>query len=339
MNNKNIDTLNIVLIFLSLYLAFKLPFELFLFSYAVLGPLHYLTEINWLKNKNFFIKEKKWVWVFVLVSIIITVPPLLNLPAFSALEKYEFARYLSQSAIPITSFFISIALLFAIGLVYFKKWQHVLLFLIITSIISALVSKYVPSSYLLFAIFVPTLIHVYLFTLFFMVYGTVNNKSKSGVIAIVFLLLCPFIILISKINPVEYNLAETTLKNMEKSGFFFLNLSIQNLFGSTNNQTVLAMTATLVKIQIFIAFSYTYHYLNWFSKTTVIGWSKNISRLKLIAIVFFWTLSVFLYYYDYKVAFTTLLFLSYLHLIVEFPLNITTMKGVFLKIIPIKNKQ
>src|ERR1043165_8502495 len=34
--------------------AFVLPFELFLFSYAVLGPLHYLTEISWLHDRKYF---------------------------------------------------------------------------------------------------------------------------------------------------------------------------------------------------------------------------------------------------------------------------------------------
>ena len=49
--------------FLALVLALKIPFELFLFSYAVLGPLHYLTEINWLKERNYFAKNKKVFWV------------------------------------------------------------------------------------------------------------------------------------------------------------------------------------------------------------------------------------------------------------------------------------
>ena len=30
------------------------PFELFLFSYIILGPLHYMTELSWLKERNFF---------------------------------------------------------------------------------------------------------------------------------------------------------------------------------------------------------------------------------------------------------------------------------------------
>lgn len=59
---KKIDLLNIGLIALSLIIAIMLPFRLFLFSYAILGPLHYLTEINWLKDKNYFLSQSSpWV--------------------------------------------------------------------------------------------------------------------------------------------------------------------------------------------------------------------------------------------------------------------------------------
>ena len=34
--------------------ASLIPFELFLFAYAVLGPLHYATEISWLYDRRFF---------------------------------------------------------------------------------------------------------------------------------------------------------------------------------------------------------------------------------------------------------------------------------------------
>src|SRR3954471_23032692 len=53
-----INYLNIGLMILSAVLAVIMPFELFLFSYAVLGPLHYLTEISWLHERNYFSKRK-----------------------------------------------------------------------------------------------------------------------------------------------------------------------------------------------------------------------------------------------------------------------------------------
>ncbi|MCC6181260.1 MAG: hypothetical protein IT237_05450 [Bacteroidia bacterium] len=54
---NQINYANIGLMIISAFLAFLLPFELFLFSYAVLGPLHYLTEIGWLHKKIIILKE------------------------------------------------------------------------------------------------------------------------------------------------------------------------------------------------------------------------------------------------------------------------------------------
>ncbi|HRG02168.1 MAG TPA: hypothetical protein PKZ75_13705, partial [Bacteroidia bacterium] len=58
LTNDQIHYANIGLMIVSAVLAFVLPFELFLFSYAVLGPLHYLTEIGWLHKKNYYTKGK-----------------------------------------------------------------------------------------------------------------------------------------------------------------------------------------------------------------------------------------------------------------------------------------
>src|SRR5579872_4058036 len=43
---------------LSCLLAFIFPFQLFLFSFAVLGPLHYFTEIPWLHGKKYYTTGK-----------------------------------------------------------------------------------------------------------------------------------------------------------------------------------------------------------------------------------------------------------------------------------------
>ena len=46
MSVYQVNLLNIWLMVASLCAALIVPFELFLFSYAVLGPLHYLTELS-----------------------------------------------------------------------------------------------------------------------------------------------------------------------------------------------------------------------------------------------------------------------------------------------------
>lgn len=80
MQAKTIDSLNIGLILLSLILAIKLPFELFLFSYAFLGPLHYLTEINWLKSKSFFIRKQNGIVILLLLTFLSLLHVILEFP-------------------------------------------------------------------------------------------------------------------------------------------------------------------------------------------------------------------------------------------------------------------
>lgn len=333
MNTKEVDILNIILILISLTMAFSIPFELFLFSYAFLGPLHYLTEINWLKEKNYFIKETKWIWPFLLFAFLLTVPMLIKLDFMVDVYSIPAIKTGTDFIAKNGTNIVTTALLLAIGLIYFKKNLHLILFLIPAIIVAILALNYFPDFALAFSIFIPTLIHVYLFTLLFMIYGTINTKSTPGIIAIVLLALIPFIIATSTVNPAEYlPLKESISKSFDATNFWFVHFGVTKflLFKDVSNHTFYSSMS--IKIQIFIAFAYTYHYLNWFSKTSIIGWNKNVSKAKIVTILSIWALSVALYLYDFKVGFLTLLFLSLIHVLFEFPLNITSIKGIIAKI-------
>jgi len=84
--------------------------------------------------------------------------------------------------------------------------------------------------------------------------------------------------------------------------------------------TFLYSNPIALSVMSFIAFAYMYHYLNWFSKTSVIQW-HNISRTRLGGIVALWLASIGLYMYDYRVGLKWLFFLSFSHVLLEFPLN------------------
>jgi hypothetical protein len=77
----------------------------------------------------------------------------------------------------------------------------------------------------------------------------------------------------------------------------------------------------------FIAFAYLYHYLNWFSKTEVIRWHK-IPKIRFIAIVVIWAGASVFYAYDYSLGLSLLFFLSFTHVLLEFPLNIVSIVGI-----------
>src|SRR5262249_58461866 len=68
----------------------------------------------------------------------------------------------------------------------------------------------------------------------------------------------------------------------------------------------------------FIAFAYLYHYLNWFSKTSIIRWNE-ISRARLSAIVAVWLASVPLYPYDGQGGLPWLYFLGFLPALPQCP--------------------
>ncbi len=70
-SETRINLMNVGLMIFSSIAAFIMPFEVFLFAYAVMGPLHYLTEISWLHDRQYFTKGKFDSIVLWLIGIII----------------------------------------------------------------------------------------------------------------------------------------------------------------------------------------------------------------------------------------------------------------------------
>ena len=189
LDTKQIDVINIGFIILSFILAFKLPFELFIFSYVVLGPLHYLTELNWLNKRNFFVADRKWVWLFIFLCLLISLPAILSLPLFNFIKPESkaniFFKFLNLSYSKIILFMF----LFAIGLVYINKRQYLLLYFLACIIAAFILKKYISFYVIVAGIFLPTIIHVYLFTLLFMIQGALHTKSWQGITGIILLIL------------------------------------------------------------------------------------------------------------------------------------------------------
>ncbi len=328
MYQKKIDLLNVVLILASLYLAFVIPFELFLFSYAVLGPLHYLTEINWLNKKSYFIQNQRWIWFFVSLAFLISIPLLLSSSYLHNLEDYSLVSAIQGFCKKYNDNLTLLALLLAIGAVQFHQKKSILIFLLISLIISAGMLFLFPISLMVISLFIPTLIHVYLFTLFFMIYGCIHNTNTFGILSIVLLAISPFLILFANIEPSHFSISQETIDRFKGSNFQQLNGSIAKLTDTLVNGNFYMLSVSGIKIQIFIAFCYTYHYLNWFSKTNIIGWARNVSRFKLLGIVAVWILSIMLYSLDYRTGYTFLFILSLSHVFLEFPLNIVSIKSI-----------
>lgn len=309
-----INYLNIGLMLMSLIAAYILPFEVFLFSYAVLGPLHYLTEISWLEKKNYFIKSKKDIWLFVLLVVFITIG-MFDIKA--------------KTNLFIGSFLFS-GFIYALIILYVEKTGIKLLLVFFTFMISIVFNfnKYPDFPFMLFAVWLPTIIHVFIFTGAFILHGALKSRSTSGIISLLVFIACAMVFFLY--TPENFGIAVSDYGKKAYSFFRILNTSLYNAFGFGNlqiNDDALYMSAKAVAVMRFITFAYTYHYLNWFSKTTVIKWNQ-ISQKRLLVILILWVTSVILYAFSYKIGFYALFLLSMLHVFFEFPLNHQTFIGI-----------
>ncbi len=310
--DKGINLTNMALMLISTVVSFIIPFKLFLFVYAVLGPLHYLTEISWLDKKNFFIKQKLQIWPYILIAILLSI---------GLFNEKSAVRYFSVSL-------IICVVVYTLCLVFSGKNLLSLAISVAVLIISLLIkADRITFLVLSFGIFLPTVVHVFLFTGFFVLSGAVKNKSVTGYLSLVVFVGCAIsFALIHTPNAEILSLAE---KGYIQKYFSILNKSIAGLFNINlvNNSTDIFELPAMIAVQRFIAFAYTYHYLNWFSKTTVIKWHEvSKSRLAIIAIL--WVLSVVFYYIDFRLGFMVLFLLSMLHVFLELPLNVISIKGI-----------
>ena len=159
-------------------------------------------------------------------------------------------------------------------------------------------------------ILLPTLIHVSLFTLVFMVLGAIRSGSRMQAILVLFYLAAIVLLLAAPPS------ASTQIPAFAKVGHeYFGNVApaLGRLLGVADLKLDTRLTSLL-------AFVYSYHYLNWFIKAEVIRWT-DISRARLALIVAASAASTALYFYDYTFGFTVLLALSLVHVVLEFPLN------------------
>jgi hypothetical protein len=67
--------------------------------------------------------------------------------------------------------------------------------------------------------------------------------------------------------------------------------------------------------------------LNWFSKTEIIRWHQ-VPKLRFAAVILLWVVASVFYAYDYSLGLSLLFFLSFSHVLLEFPLNIISIVGI-----------
>ncbi len=349
-SGTRIHVVNISLMVFSCIAAFIMPFEVFLFAYAVLGPLHYLTEISWLHDRQYFTKGKYDNIVLWGIGLIIL---------------FESLAYRYHWSWPFGSDFgnkiIFVALTGSLLMVFVKnvylKVGGLLFILFISNAI------FQPDQRDGFAFFIgallPTLVHVFVFTGFFILYGALKSRSTSGLISFVVFIICPVLLFMlfrdkTFVEVTKYGQASYIA---DGDGFYDTNLSfLTHLFhvdfpqlkdaagnllyyeaadgtqlpaaDYSNAAQNVFHSQTGILLMRFIAFAYTYHYLNWFSKTEVIKWHK-VPKARFIGVIVLWIVSLVLYGINYSLGLRWLYFLSFCHVLLEFPLNMVSITGIF----------
>lgn len=424
LREDKINYANIGLMLITAVLAYFYPFETFLLAYAYLGPLHYLTEISWLHDRNYYSKGKYDFVVLLLVGI------LLSYAAFAkdfgvSVEVYDYFVKMNLFD-KLLVFALFSAVLFALVKNLFVKIVAILfLYVFVSGWLSPDNATSNAESTTVFALtsLVPTLIHVYLFTGLFMLFGSLKTRSVSGMWQMVGFVTVPLLLVFALPVDPKAPISEfgKNAHYAKGDGFYATNISIMDHFNLINDPVYtnsdfvsfvkkkdfkdanaqynfitkenlnllvdslskIPNKAYLIKKQPlnpnfqvdnilqlfakegmldeyqmkpipaklfsgfslekyasivynstigimlmrFIAFAYLYHYLNWFSKTEIIRWHQ-VPKLRFAAVILLWVVASVFYAYDYSLGLSLLFFLSFSHVLLEFPLNIISIVGI-----------
>jgi hypothetical protein len=325
MSLYQVNLLNIGLMLASLGAALIIPFELFLFSYAVLGPLHYLTEISWLHDRSYFLPQRRLAVPIVCLTVIV----LLTSDTIFELGEESFAMMAAAWAPEMRFGALAISLVYVVA-----KTAEGRRIGMIATILALIVAHFLNQHWraaggedlvftgydVFFLLFLTTIVHVYVFTGAFVLLGALRSQSPSAMLALMVFVACSivcFVVPVDEMAPVSDYVREGYDNSSTALNIYMSRLVDPGAVRSADDVFATPLGATMARL---IAYAYTYHYLNWFSKTSVIKWHE-VPRIRLAVAVTIWIASLCVYGWDYLVGLKVLFFLSMLHVFLEFPLN------------------
>jgi len=221
---------NIGLMFAAMISAYFFPFETFLLAYAFLGPLHYLTEISWLHDRQYFTKGKYDYIPLVIIGIALSYAAFAKDAGFD-MDFYEtFVELGLFDKLLVLALFSSLLFAFVKNLPV-KLFSILFLFIFISGWFSDDNKEANQSSTFVFALtsLVPTLIHVYVFTGLFMLYGALKSRSKTGLLSVLAVVVIPIVLVFFlPVNSGKNHISKYGLDSYYAGGegFFFTNVGI-----------------------------------------------------------------------------------------------------------------
>jgi hypothetical protein len=292
---------------LSAVAAAVAPLQVFLFAYIFLGPIHYLTEMAWLRKKEFYFREGLVsARVYMILAIGTAGMVLLQL-----LTKRDLSFWM-------------IAPLLLVSLSVWLRNNYALLAVALVGLAMAML---VRTWVYFIAVITPTLVHVFFFTWVFMISGALR-KSVAGWMKWV----NPALVVVLPLGLLGLN------RHYAQPGNFWLQSESVSFAGMhkhllgdlhrtmTVNATLLDNRWVAALLRVF-AFAYLFHYLNWFAKTELLQWHKISARTWAVVGVMYCS-AIGVYMWNIKVGFVVVNFLGMMHVLLEFPLNWHTLRFV-----------
>jgi hypothetical protein len=200
----------------------------------------------------------------------------------------------------------------AAAAIYVRDWRKGLGFLLILGLGLSYFSGYRTYAWaVLAANLLTTFVHVFVFTGAFILLGALKSRSRVAVLSLLVFIFCA---IVASTAPAPFP-APTDRVRQLYFGFEIVNKELLLLAGRSQG----VYESVGIGVMRLIAFAYLYHYLNWFSKTSIIKW--HVTRSRAVAIFGLWLAAGLVYLYDYRLGFGVLYILSMLHVFLEFPLN------------------
>lgn len=283
------------------------PLQVFLFAFAVLGPVHYLTEIAWLRRKQFYLKSNfvstRVYVLFALVAVVVS---------------------LSSSVLKHDMWFWAVGAMLLISLSVLVRNVYAIAAIAGAAVITAF---YLRTWVFFIAVMVPTLVHVFFFTWTFMVSGALRDKTRTlrKWVNPALMLAIPLALMFL---PMHYAQPRGIWLKAESMTF----LSIHSKLAGDLHHTVVLNTTMMddpiiAGLLRLFAFAYLFHYLNWFAKTELLEWHR-VSRATWVTIGVLYAAALASFGISFRVGFLVSSFLSLLHVLLEFPLNWHTLRFV-----------
>jgi hypothetical protein len=307
MATERINNLNSALMAMSALLAFIAPFEVFLLAYVVLGPLHYLTEISWLYDRNCFLARKREAVPLILLLVVLLLAGGTNWPSE---RKNEIVTLVNYAA------FVGAAMMIAAGTRAAKLVAGPVI------VVSFLVVWDSEPCAILFGLLLPTVIHVFIFTGAFILLSALRGRSKSGIASMAIFILCAmsfFCVPMPQVHTIS-SYVRAAYAPFERLNWILMSALSPVAANSAASNDPLCQSAQGLAVMRFIAFAYLYHYLNWFSKTSIIKWNR-ISYPRAAVVTFLWMASLWVYAHNGPTGAVLLASLSYAHGFLEMPLD------------------